>query len=186
MLLQNSVERITRAVTFKAKLTAIGVYLLLVPVAFAQSSMDEQEVLDLFANYPQSPGLNYVAYSHACRKCLNKQRFVLYASWFLRGDPRIAMQTKVNAEGAVNTVRSVFNWADQDARCSLVATDDLELLRATIKELPEGAESVPLEFIVVVSFQQDGKWATRLYDRRSPPPELRKIYKYAHSTLDSN
>ena len=186
MLLQNSVERITRAVTFKAKLSVIGVYLLLVPVAFAQSSMDDKKVLDLFANYPQSAGLNYVAYSHACRKCLNNQSFVFYSTWFLRGDPRIAMLTKVNAEGAVNTVRSVFNWADQDARWSWATTDDLELLRATIKDLPKDAESVPLEFIIVVSFQQDGKWATRLYDRRSPPPELTKIYKYAHSTMESN
>ena len=175
-----------RTIKFKTTLAAIGLYLLLVPVAFAQSPAYDKEVLDLFANYPKSNGLDYVAYSHACRECLNKLNVVLYSTWFLRGDPSVAMQTRVNAEGEVYTVRSVFSWADQASRWSRLSTDDLQLLLATIKELPKGAQSLPLEFIVVVSFQQDGKWITRLYDRRKPPSELTKIYKFAHWTIDSN
>ena len=167
-------------------LAAVGLYLLLVPVAVAQSPMYDKEVLDLFAHYPQSQGLEYVAYSHAYREGLTKLHFVLYSTWFLHGDPSVAMQTTVNAEGEVYTVRSVFNWADQAGRWSRLTTDDFQLLLATIKELPKSTQSPPLEFIVVVSFQEDGKWQTRLYDRRKPPPELTRIYKFAHWTMDSN
>lgn len=177
---------ITKEIDFKRSLTAIGFFLVFSTATVAQSPKYDKEVFDLLANYPKSDGLDYVAYSHAGRDRLNDLHFAFYSTWFLHGNPRVAMVTTMTSEGEVHSVRSVFNWADQAGRWSQLTTDDLRLLMATIEELPKAAESPPLEFVVVVSFQQKGKWLTRLYDRRNPPPELTRIHKLANVIMYSN
>jgi hypothetical protein len=92
------------------------------------------------------------------------------------------MQTRIKADGDVYKVRSVFNWAEQAATQSQLSADELETLSTTLKKLPD-SQSPPLEFVVVATFQRDGKWQTRLYDRRQPPESLVTIYKLAGSVM---
>lgn len=181
-----SIEVMKRRITWKTAVGAIAQLFVFLVVAVAQNPSYDKETLNLFSHYPKTDGLDYVAYSHASREGLTRQNFVFYSTWFLRGDPSVPLQTTITTKGEVYAVRSVFNWAHQAAWSSQLTPADLQLLLATIKELPKAAQSPPLEFIVVVTFQEDGKWQTRLYDRRKPPPELTRIYKLAQYTMDLN
>ena len=145
----------------------------------AQSFSYDKETLDLFTPYPASDALTYFAHLHAFRDGLTKGQLVFYSTWFLDGNPKVGMQTRIKADGDVYKVRSVFNWAEQASTQSQLSADELETLLTTIKKLPD-SQSPPLEFLVVVTFQRDGKWQTRLYDRRQPPDTLIAICKLVH------
>jgi hypothetical protein len=181
-----SIEVMKRRIKSKTAVGTITLQFVFLAVAVAQNLSYDKDTLNLFSQYAKSDALDYIAYSHAYREGLTRQNFVFYSTWFSNGRPSVAMQTTMTAKGEVYTVRSVFNWAHQAARSSQLTPADLQLLLATIKEFPKAAQSPPLEFIVVVTFQEDGKWQTRLYDRRKPPPELVRIYKLTHWTIDSN
>jgi hypothetical protein len=148
----------------------------------AQSFSYDEETLALFKPYPASDALNYFAHLHAFRDGLTKEHLVFYSTWFLDGSPKVGMQTRIKADGDVYKVRSVFNWAEQAATQSQLSADELETLSTTLKKLPD-SQSPPLEFVVVATFQRDGKWQTRLYDRRQPPESLVTIYKLAGSVM---
>ena len=148
----------------------------------AQSLSYDKDTLALFTPYPASDALNYIAQSHANYDGLTKAHLVLYSTWFSDGNPKIAMETKIRADGHAYNVRSVFAWADQAATNWQLSADESQTLSTAINNLPD-SESVPLDFVVVVTFQRDGKWQTRLYDRRHPPESLVTIYKLAHSVM---
>ena len=148
----------------------------------AQRLSYDKETLALFTRYPASDALNYIANSHADHDGLTKAHLVLYSTWFLGGSPVVAMQTRIKADGDAYKVRSVFAWEEQAAQRWQLSTDDLQTLSASIANLPE-SESPLLEFLVVVTFQRDGKWQTRLYDRRKLPDSLITINKLARSIM---
>lgn len=102
---------------------------------------------------------------------------VLYATWFLRGEPGIAMQYTVDAFGRVNTVRSCYNWADQDCQMAQATPAVLSQLRRDIAALPAGSQLSSLDRLLIVSFYRDQRWTTRLYDRTEPPIQVRRLYK---------
>jgi hypothetical protein len=62
-----------------------------------------------------------------------------------------------------------------------VAPDSLpysksQKLRAYFSRFSESVQPLPpLEELMVVSFRQGGKWHTRLYNRKSPPPVMEEI-----------
>jgi hypothetical protein len=164
---------------------ALAICVICSPSVTSQGVRYDTDTLDLFAQYPKSDALESTARSHAYQEGLTASLLVLYSTWFLDGDPRVAMQTRINASGEVYMVRSVFDWANQAATNWQLTQESLESLLATIQQLPKSAQSVPLVSVVVVTFQHDGKWQTRLYDRRQPPNELITINKLAHSVIDS-
>ena len=183
MLLQHTGAK--RRITVNNSIATIILCVIFPAAVFAQDISYDKETLNLFAQYTKSDALDYVAHTHANHEGLTRSHLVLYSTWFLAGDPRVAMQTRINADGEVYMVRSVYDWAHQAGNNWQLTAEELQLLLAATKALPESAQSVPLEFIVVVTFQQDGKWRTRLYDRRKPPNELITINKLAHSIMDS-
>jgi len=145
----------------------------------------DTDTLDLFAPYPKSDALESIAHAHADHEGLTRSHLVLYASWFLDGNPRVAMQTRINASGEVYVVRTVFDWANQAATNSQLSKAEFKTVLTTIQQLPRSAQAVPLPFIIVVSYQHKGKWQTRIYDRRHPADELITIFKLAGSFIDS-
>ena len=161
---------------------AITLYFTLSSFVGAQSLSYDKDTLALFTPYPASDALNYIAQSHANYDGLTKAHLVLYATWFSDGNPKVANETKIKADGDVYNVRSVFDWADQAAKNWHLSAAESQTLSTAIKNLPE-SESAPLDFVVVVTFQRDGKWQTRLYDRRHPPESLVTIYKLARSVM---
>jgi hypothetical protein len=113
--MDNQIMKVNRSV-IAAAFVVLLVSLSIHSHVTAQISSGEEEILKLFSSYQSSDGLRYIAYSHACREPLNKHRLIFYSSWFLEGKPRVAIQTRISEQGAVELVRSVFNWADQDGR----------------------------------------------------------------------
>ena len=146
----------------------------------------DKPTLDLFAKYPDTDELKMVFYSHAYREGLNKSDLVLFSTWFLDGRSRVVMKTSVDAHGRVYTVRSVYDWAEQNSRSQQLTESESQSAFAILKTLPDSAPQPPLAFLVVVSFKLDGKWQTRLYDRRHPPAELTNVYQLVHSVIDAN
>ena len=148
----------------------------------AQSLSYDKETLALFNQYPASDALNYIARLHADHDGLTKAHVVLYSTWFLDGNPKVAMETKFKVDGDVYNVRSVFDWAHQAATNWHLSADESQTLSTAIKNLPD-SESAPLDSVVVVTFQRDAKWQTRLYDCRHLPDSLVTVYKLARSVM---
>jgi hypothetical protein len=162
----------------------IAITLCFIVSSFAgpQSVSLDKETLALFTQYPASDELNYIAHLHANHDGLTKAHLVLYSTWFSDGNPKVAIETKIKTDGDVYKVRSVFDWAHQAATTWRLSADELQTLLTSIKNLPD-SESAPLDSVVVVTFERDGKWQTRLYDRRRPPESVVTIYKLAHSVM---
>jgi hypothetical protein len=152
----------------------------------AQTPCGDEAILKLFSSYPSSEGLRYIAYSHACREPLNQHRLIFYSSWFLEGKPRVAIQTRINEQGVAESVRSVFDWADQDARSIQLTEEQAAAVAMTIAELPESVKSTPLAFLYVASFKNHGEWMTRIYDRRRLPAAITKLHSILKYPVMSN
>jgi hypothetical protein len=152
----------------------------------AQISCGDKAILELFSSYSSSDGLRYIAHSHACREPLNHHHLIFYSSWFLEGNPRVAIQTMINEQGIAESVRSVFDWADQDARSNQLTEEQAAAVAMTIAELPESAKSPPLGFLYVVSFKNHGEWMTRIYDRRQLPAAITKLHSIVGYPVISN
>ena len=176
------VNRPVRGAAFVVLLVSLSSHSLVTGQVFC----GDEKVLELFSSYASSDGLRYIAYSHACREPLNKHRLIYYSSWFLKGKPRVAIQTRINEQGAVEVVRSVFNWADQDGRSKQLTEEQVASVAMIIAELPESAKSTPLAFLYVVSFKNQGEWMTRIYDRRHLPASITKLHAILRYTVMSN
>ena len=176
--------KVNRSVTaaFVVLLVSLSIYSLVA----AQISCGDEAVLNLFSSYPSSDGLRYIAYSHACREPLNQHHLIFYSSWFLEGKPRVAIQTRINERGVAESVRSVFDWADQAARSKQLTEEQAAAVAMTIAELPESAKSTPLAFLYVVSFKNHGEWMTRIYDRRQLPTAITKLHSIIEYPVMSN
>jgi hypothetical protein len=49
-------------------------------------------------------------------------------------------------------------------------------LPADFPHFPDSVQPLPpIENLMVVSFRQDGKWSTRLYDRKAPPAMMKEV-----------
>ena len=142
----------------------------------AQTSCGDEAVLNLFSPYSPGDALRYVAYSHACRQPLDRHHLIFYSSWFLEGNPKVAMQTRINERGMAESVRSVFDWAEQGFKSKQLTEEDAAAIAKTIGELPESSKTPPLEFLYVVSFKNHGEWITRVYDRRHLPAAITKVH----------
>jgi len=152
----------------------------------AQISCADEAILKLFSSYSTSDGLRYIAYSHACREPLNHGHLIFYSSWFREGNPRVAIQTRINERGVAESMRSVFDWADQDVRSKQLTEEQAAAVAMTIAELPQSAKSPPLGFLYVVSFKKDGEWMTRIYDRRQLPAAITKLHSIVGVPVISN
>lgn len=169
-----------------AALLVLLVSLSLPSLTTAQISCGNKAVLELFSSYPSSDALRYIAYSHACWEPLNRNHSIFYSSWFLHGDPGIAIQTRINEQGVAVSYRSVFNWADQAARSKHLTEKEAAAFAMTLAELPESAKPPPLGFLYVVSFKNSGEWMTRIYDRRRLPAAITSLHSIIGYPVPSN
>lgn len=152
----------------------------------AQEDVPDKDTLSLFAAYPRSEALQYVAYSHASHRVLDKQRRIFYATWFLDGNPRIAMQSMVDDKSQVYTVRSVYDWADQASAFRQLTEQQLKSLTTTLEDVPSSSQSPPLAFLVVLTLKHDDSWLTRIYDRRNLPEKVKRIYEITGAAMETN
>jgi len=183
--MDKQVIKVNRSVTGAAFLVLL-VSFSISSLVHAQISCGDEAILKLFSSYSTSDGLRYIAYSHACRDPLSQHRLIFYSSWFLKGNPRVAIQTRVNERGVAESMRSVFDWEDQDVRSKQLTEAQAAAVEMAIAELPKSAKSTPLGFLYVVSFKKHGEWMTRVYDRRQLPAAITKLHSIVGIPVISN
>ena len=86
------------------------------------------------------------------------------------------MQTRITERGIAESVRSVFDWAEQGFKSKQLTEEEAAAIAKAIGELPESSKTPPLEFLYVVSFKNHGEWITRVYDRRHLPAAITKVH----------
>ncbi len=96
-------------------------------------------------------------------------------TYFLN-DPKIAIDLTGDTNGSVVWYRHVDDWAMQNTRNSNLEADQLQGLKKLLTQLPDNQKKSPLMTLVMLSYQADGKWLTRLYDKTELPESVQKIY----------
>ncbi len=137
---------------------------------FAQTS-----ARDLLDNYPQSSALEWIILSHSGTKSNLQKNRLLFATYFL-GSPKIAINLIIDKRGAVKSVRSVYDWAEQGSRKIQLSKNQLKEMKKLVNELPVNSTRPQLENALIVSSVNGHKWSTRLYDKTNLPEQVRKIY----------
>jgi RNA polymerase sigma factor (sigma-70 family) len=108
-------------------------------------------------------------------------------SWFLRGDPRIALLCRIDlAKGEVHTEREVFEHARQSTRTHEPTPAQLNIMRELVKALPVSQKNLKLNDVVLVSVAQKDKAQTYFYNRLDPPNTIRRLYDLSGADLESD
>jgi hypothetical protein len=137
----------------------------------------------LFDRYPHSPALDAVAQSHADAANDPRDELLLLTTWFLDGDPRVAMTCRVRPDGHVSTFGYVYDQGLRNPRKSDLVPDQLSALRESIAALP-ASQQPPLPNLLVVSFRTPtGQWLTRTYDRTAPPGPVVELFTITSAPL---
>ena len=130
-----------------------------------------------------SPALDAIAKTHADAGTDRDERLLL-TTWFLDGDPRVAMMSSVRPDGHVSAYRYVHDWSVQNSTKSDLVADQVLELRGAIDHLP-ASQSPPLAKLLIVSFRRNGRWLTRTYDRTALPGRGGAGYSPLTSTRSS-
>jgi len=96
------------------------------------------------------------------------------------------MRCDVDRKGVVWTCRDIHSWAYQGTKRRQLSQGLLKRLGEALLALPEGEEKPPLARLLIVSFDRDGRWLTRLYDRDSLPVEVAELYEIAGAYLKAD
>jgi hypothetical protein len=136
-----------------------------------------------FDRYPHSPALDAVIRSHAEAASDTREELILLTTWFLDGDPRVAMTCRVRPDGHVSTFGYVYDEGLRNPRKSDLVPDQLAALRESLAVLP-ASQQPPLQNLLVVSYRTPtGQWLTRTYDRTAPPRPVAELFTIAGAPL---
>ena len=98
-------------------------------------------------------------------------------SWFLHGSPGIAMLCSADLmKHEVMTVREVYDWASQSLKRRGLDDAQVLMLRDLGNTLPRSTQPKAVQNIVIVSAGAAGDRCLNVYDRRSLPREIRRLY----------
>ena len=108
-------------------------------------------------------------------------------SWFLRGEPGIAMVcTAELSKSKVTTSREVYNHASQSTKTRELSHAQVLTLSKLVKSLPPAAKSPELKNLILVSIVENGKAKTYLYNRLDPPRDIIRLYDLTGAYLDTD
>lgn len=97
--------------------------------------------------------------------------------WFLDNNPRVGMVMTIDLNGqAVFTVRDVFDWAQQSAETRTLSHSQVLTLKQIINDLPPSDTNSEFSGSVFVAKRNSAKTEVFRFDRRHPPPVVRRIY----------
>jgi hypothetical protein len=130
-----------------------------------------------FARYPSSPAFDAVVQAHADAATDREQALVL-TTWFLNGDPSVAMRSSVRGDGHVSVWRYMHDagaLAPSPGK-DLVETEKAEL-QQVLEHLPPSEPPEARENLLIVSYRDaGGRWVTRLYDRTRRPEAVSNLF----------
>jgi hypothetical protein len=101
----------------------------------------------------------------------------LRTSWFLRGQPNIAMLCAADlSKYEVMTVREVHNWAHQSHKTRKLSHAQVMTLTKLCKALPQSIRPKQVNHIVIVSVGAGKDRKLHVYDRRALPAQIVRLY----------
>ena len=107
-------------------------------------------------------------------------------SWFLRGDPGIALVCTANPTTyKVVTAREVYAHATQSETTRKLSDAQAGTLGNLIKQLPPSAKQPELKNLIIVTISKKGKATTYLYDRLDMPRDIVRLYDVTGAYVDS-
>src|SRR5262245_14198883 len=147
-------------------------YLASLTLAVVLSAVATADDADPLSTYPRSDAL---AANLAWHKQVGEN--AIRMSWFLRGDPGIAMVCTADLSSyKVTTSREVYNHASQSTKTREVSHAQVMTLGELAKSLPASAKTPELKNLLLVSVSEKGKVKTFLYDRSAPPRDIIRLY----------
>ena len=133
-------------------------------------TVTESSAKQHFSDYLNSCGTNEV-------RCL----------WFLQDDPRVGMLMTIRLdEKKVDTVRDVYNWAEQGAKTRLLDEYQVDKLQQIIGHLPPPDNNGQYSSSVFVSMWEGNTAKVFQYDRRNAPAVIRQIFDIGGGYFYSN
>jgi hypothetical protein len=143
-------------------------------VAGLESAKASEGVAPDFRSYPQSKWFTSHVYWQTNALAHLPEKRLLWLTEFPCGDGS-AFQSYVDEGGKEHmgfyTELAIYAGHDRE-----LSTNQVEALRAALRELPSTNASPPIKSLVVVSFRQGTNWITRTYDTDDPPKPLGQIY----------
>lgn len=153
-------------------LLAVAVLSALLPQETATASDKIKAEGDPLAAYAQSD-----AFTHNLTWHRQVGENEIRTSWFLRGEPGIAMVCTADLSASkVTTSREVYNHASQSTKTRELSHAQVLTLRKLIEELPPSAKAPEFKHLVLVSVVENGTAKTSLYDRLSLPRNIVRVY----------
>lgn len=152
--------------------------------AAATQDTEDTDATKLFEGYPDSKAFKYFVEGQLNSEWHLKKNNLVSATWFLGGRPNIGMQCFVNYPGDVFGYRNVCNWACQNAYGSQLSGEQLNAVKAILPNLPKSTLHPPMEKLLIFSYQLDGKWVTRTYDKSALPEGVSQIYKMTQAPIE--
>lgn len=126
--------------------------------------------------YPSSPAMNGVIENHVQAATDTRENRVLLMTWFLDGDPRVAQNCSVKADGRVVKYQYVHTVQTTNQGVGQLSTPAMSELQRLLRQLPPTTRP-PTDRMVIVSFRDEsGAWDTRVYDRTARPPAVDALY----------
>ena len=130
-----------------------------------------------FARYPSSPAFEAIVRAHA-DAATDREQLLVLTTWFLNGDPGVAMRSSVRGDGHVSVWRYLH---DAGAVASSPGKDLVETERADLQQIleqmPPSEPPEARENLLIVSFRDaGGRWVSRLYDRTRRPEGVSNLF----------
>lgn len=123
--------------------------------------------------YPDRASLGTVGHQHLDGPKFGKQEQLALISWSLRGDVKAWGGIRVPAQGRARSFRHFWNSSERVGSFGRSQyPQDAPRLGTFLARLGPSVPAPPIERVLIVSFQRDGPWITRLYDRNDPPAAL--------------
>lgn len=88
---------------------------------------------------------------------------------------RMVMTIDLN-KYTVYTVRDISDHALQSSKTRELSHDQIEKVKAILKELPSSNEAIPEAKSLLLAFWLEGKLVNRKYPRESPPSQIDRLY----------
>jgi len=152
------------------------------PVATPTVAPEDQNPDKLFEGYPRekepyNDALGAIITSHLNAKSNLQGKQLLYATWFYGGRPKVSMQNMLSENGNLKSYRDVFNWAIQASGNKQIEASKMSLIKEQLKEVPNSDSHPPLTKLLIFSFQRDGKWHTRTFDKFKSPASVTRVFQ---------
>ena len=135
--------------------------------------------------YPQSAAFDAVVKEHLYPSDKPTPE-LLEGTWFLNGNPSVAMECGVDTEGKGYTFRAVYDWAYQNSGTIQLDDRNLQALRAVLQALPPSSSHPPMDKLLILSYKSGDKWVTRLYDKEHLPASVQQAYEVLGASVTDN